>query len=73
MRAVVKREDSRFILRLNKKLYKQDIIDKLVVEDKDWVRKIPSEEKYFRIELETKEIKDVLSWANYLLYLSRSA
>jgi hypothetical protein len=73
MLAVVKKVDNRFILNLNKKLYREDLVKKLAVEDKDWVKKMPSQEKYLCLEFRTKKIKQVLEWANYLLYMSKTS
>jgi hypothetical protein len=71
---LIKKVKDNFILNLNKDLYKEEIVDKALAEDKDWVRKLPSKEKtYIYLELNTQDIKEVLTWANYLLYLSKTS
>ena len=70
---LVKKVKDKFILTLNKNLYKKEIIDKAVTEDKDWIKKLSSEEKYTCLELKTKDIREVLEWANYLLYLNKTS
>ena len=70
---LLKKVDKRFILNLNKKLYKEDFVNKLLAGDKDWVKKISSKGKYLCLEFKTKKIEQVLDWANYLLYTARAA
>ena len=67
----IKKQENRFIVGLNKKMYRKDIVDKAVSDDKDWVRQLPIKGPYLRVELETKEEQEVLKWMNDLLYLHR--
>lgn len=68
----LKKVKNRFILDLNKNVYKDEVVRKAVFEDKDWVKEVKSSNKsYVRLELKTSETKDVLSWFNYLIYLHR--
>ena len=73
MPCIVKKADNRFILNLNKKLYKEGLVDKVVAEDKGWVKKIPSSGQYLCLEFRTKKFEEVLNWANYLLYLTKTS
>ena len=65
------KEGNNFILRLNKNIYSFDIIQKALIEDKDWVEEIPELEQYFCVKLNTSDLEDVLNWANYLIYINK--
>lgn len=73
MAPLIRKENDKFILKLNKTLYKKNILDKAVIEDRSWVRILDSKEKYTSLELKTQKLKEVLEWANYLLYLNRAS
>ncbi len=68
----LKRVKNKFILHLNRSLYKDEIVKKAVFEDKDWIKAMSSPDKgYVCLELKTSEIKDALNWFNYLIYLNK--
>jgi len=69
----VKKLKDKFILSLNKNLYKIECIDKAADQDKNWVRVLAPKGSYISVELETNDFKEVLEWANYLLYLNKTA
>ena len=59
-----------FVVNLSRKVYRQDVIDRAVAEDKDWVsKKSGSGKNYVSIELQTTDEQDALNWLNYLIYL----
>ena len=68
----LKQEKNSFILKLNKELYRNDIVQKALSEDKDWIKVTSSSGDYFRLRLKTSKIKDVLNWMNYLIYLHKA-
>lgn len=68
----VEKAKNKFILKLNKQLYKDAVLDKVASEDKPWVKKLKSQGKYVYIELKTEDLKEALEWSNYLLYLNRA-
>lgn len=68
----LKKIKNKFILHLNKNVYKDEIVKRAVSEDKDWIKEMPSTDKgYARLELRTSDAKDVLNWFNYLIYLHK--
>lgn len=69
---LIKKAKDKFVLSLNKNLYKKDIVDRAVFEDKNWIRALSPTESHFCLELNTSNIKEVLDWANYLLYLDKA-
>lgn len=68
----LKKEKSSFLLRLNKELYRKDVIQKALSDDKDWVKETSAPGDYFYIRLKTPKIKDVFDWMNYLIYLHKA-
>ncbi|PIQ88737.1 MAG: hypothetical protein COV72_06655 [Candidatus Omnitrophica bacterium CG11_big_fil_rev_8_21_14_0_20_42_13] len=71
MLPVLKKEKSRFILRLNTGLYKENIIRKAVAEDRAWIKIRPVSKGCCCLEMKTGRIDDVLKWVNYLIYLHK--
>jgi len=69
----VKKLKDKFILNLNKNLYKKECVDKAAAQDKNWVRVLAPKGSYINVVLETNDVKEVLEWANYLLYLNKTA
>lgn len=67
----LKKNDEGFLLRLNKALFREDIIQKAVVEDQDWVGEVSCADNYFCVQLKTRELDEALHWANYLIYLHK--
>lgn len=72
MLPLINKARNSFILKINKNLYKNDAIAKAVNEDRDWVVSLPSTRQYTCIEFKTNDIKKVLEWSNYLLYLNKT-
>lgn len=70
---LISRKKNRFILKINRGVYKNDAIAKAINEDKDWVTQQSSKRRYVCLELKTNDIKKVLEWSNYLLYLNKTA
>lgn len=69
---LISRGKNRFILKINRGVYKNDAIAKAINEDKDWVTQQSSNRRYVCLELKTNDIKKVLEWSNYLLYLNKT-
>lgn len=67
----LKKEKSNFILKLHKALYRKDVIQKALSEDKDWIKQTSVCDDYICLRLTTSKISDVLSWMNYLIYLHK--
>lgn len=68
----LKKVRNKFILHLNKNLYRDEVIKRAVSEDKDWIKVTPSANRgYVCLELKTLDTKDVLNWFNYLIYLHK--
>lgn len=67
----VRKEKDRFILRLNKKLYRPDILQKALSKDKDWIKQGATAGDYVCLGLKTSKLDDVLNWLNYLIYLHK--
>ncbi len=65
------KEKNNFTLKLNKKLYRNDVVQKALTEDKDWIEAVPMSGNYFCLKLLTSDIDDVLNWMNYLIYLNK--
>lgn len=72
VRLPLKKEKDSFILKLNKKLYRKDLIQKAVSEDKEWIDEAPASGAYFCLRLKTPSMDDVLNWMNYLIYLHKA-
>jgi hypothetical protein len=69
-----KKGKNSYCVRLNKDIYRQVALDRLLQEDKDWVRRLPTKDKnYYHCELTTPSFQDVLEWLNYLFYLNKTA
>ena len=66
------KDKNSFFLRLNKGLYRNDVVKKALSEDKDWVSEASADDNYFCLELKTTDIDDVLNWMNYLIYLNKA-
>ncbi|MFA5038973.1 MAG: hypothetical protein WC732_04770 [Candidatus Omnitrophota bacterium] len=63
-----------FILRLHKNLYDQKILERMLKEDKEWIKPLkPSDKNYHLLECKTTSLSDVLEWANYLFYLNKTS
>lgn len=60
-----------FILRLNKDMYRDDIVQKAISEDKDWIKEVSKSGNYRCLSLKTSDLEDALSWINYLIYLHK--
>jgi len=69
----IEKAKGEFTLCLNKELYNDTILDKALSEDKAWVKKAAVKGRYARVRLKTDDLKEVLEWSNYLLYLNRAA
>ena len=68
----LKKARNKFILHLNKSLYKDEIVKQAVLEDREWVKEAASSSRgYVCLELKTSDAKDVLNWVNYLIYLHK--
>jgi len=67
---LVKENDS-FVLKLNKEIYTQEVLQKALEEDKDWVEEIPSADNYYSVRLKTDDEEDVWNWASYLIYINK--
>lgn len=65
------KENNSFTLKLNKNLYRGEVVAKALDEDKDWVEQGPESRDYIRVKLNTTDIEDVLNWVNYLIYLNK--
>lgn len=72
MLPLISRAKNSFILKINKSLYKSDVIAKAMEENKAWITKFPSQDQYACFELKTKDIEKVLEWSNYLIYLNKT-
>jgi hypothetical protein len=72
MLPLLKDEHDRFVLKLNKELYRDDIVQKALSEDKDWIKEMPAAGNYFCLQLKTSDIDDVFNWMNYLIYLHKA-
>ncbi|MEW5895210.1 MAG: hypothetical protein AB1650_05590 [Candidatus Omnitrophota bacterium] len=70
-RLPLKKEKNSFILDLNKGLYRKNVVDKALAEDKDWIKEISKSDEYFHLRLKTSKIEDVFDWMNYLIYLHK--
>lgn len=69
-----KKGKNSFVLKLHKDLYKQEPLDRLLKEDKGWVKELKTKDKSHRhCELKNAQLKDVLEWANYLFYLNKTS
>jgi hypothetical protein len=69
-----KKGKNSYIIKLHKDLYKQEPLERLLKEDKGWVRSLNAKDKTYRhCELKNAELKDVLEWANYLFYLNKTS
>lgn len=71
MMPLLKQENDAFILRLSKGLYRDEIIQKAVQEDREWVKADAGTASHFCLRLETSDEDDVLNWVNYLIYLHK--
>ncbi len=69
----LKKTKNRFILNLNRDLYRGDIVQKAIAEDRDWISETSRPKgSYVCLELKTSDRKDVLDWLNYLTYLHKA-
>ncbi|QAT16992.1 hypothetical protein BU251_04215 [Candidatus Velamenicoccus archaeovorus] len=69
-----KKGKNSFVLKFHKDLYKQEPLDRLLKEDKGWVKELKTKDKSYRhCELKNAQLKDVLEWANYLFYLNKTS
>lgn len=68
----LKNEKDSFVLKLNKELYREDVVRKALSEDSDWIKEDLKSDDYFCLQLKTSEIDDVLNWMNYLIYLHKA-
>jgi hypothetical protein len=74
MLPVQKKGKNSYTLKLHKDLYKQEPLERLLKEDKGWVRNLNAKDKaYYHCELKNAQLKDVLEWANYLFYLNKTS
>ena len=68
----LKKTKNRFILSLNRDLYRDDIVQKAILEDQDWISETAHpNHSYVCLELKTSNREDVLDWVNYLTYLHK--
>jgi len=68
----IKKVNDDFVLNLNRSLYGDDIIQKAISEDGDWVEETSnSTEEYITLKFQTTDSEDVLNWVNYLIYLHK--
>ena len=68
-----KSQKNKFTLHLHKSLYNERILDRLIKEDKTWIRLLKSGKDHHLLEFKTSCLNDVLEWANYLFYLNKTA
>lgn len=69
----LKKIKNKFILSLNRDLYRDEIVQKAMSEDRDWVNEAPhSNSRYVRLKLKTSNLEDVLDWVSYLTYLHKA-
>ena len=68
----LKKEKNNFILKLNKDVYRRELIQKAISEDKDWIKETSVSGHYCHLQLKTSKIKDVYNWMNYLIYLHKT-
>ena len=69
----LKRSKDNFILNLNKDLYRDEIVQKAMSEDRDWINEAPhSNGRYVCLKLKTSNLEDVLDWVSYLTYLHKA-
>ncbi len=61
-----------FIIKLNRTLYKEEIIKHAILGDEDWVNCFPLSDDYYQLRFETVHESDVLHWINYLIYLHKA-
>lgn len=67
-----KKGKNSYVIKLHRGLYKQGPLERLLKEDKGWVRDLKVKDKtYYHCELTKAHLKDVLEWANYLFYLNK--
>jgi len=67
----LKKNNDGFLLKINKMLFKEEVVYKAVLEDQDWVGEVPSADTYLCVQLKTMELDEALNWANYLIYLHK--
>lgn len=60
-----------YLLRLNKGLYKKNLVKKAIQEDSDWVSEHSDADGYLNVKLNSEDKSDVLDWVNYLTYLHK--
>lgn len=69
-----KKGKNSYVVRLHRNFYKQEALNNILKEDREWVRRIPSKDAaYYHCRLNTSCRQDVLEWLNYLFYLSKTS
>lgn len=69
--AQLTKQDTGFTLKLNKLLYREEVIQKALEEDKDWVEAQSASDIYHQLKFNTSDVEDVYNWMNYLIYLNK--
>jgi len=68
----VKRGKDRLSVRLNKELYKRELIERAARQEPNSVISINTQGKYYLVELKADDFGNYFDFLNYLIYLSRN-
>ena len=67
----IKKFKDKIFIRLNKELYKKELIEKIEKEEPDSVVYLKSQKNYYLLELRVDNFSEYLNFLNYLIYLNR--
>jgi hypothetical protein len=68
----IKRLKNKIFVKLHKRLYRKELIEKIKKETSEAIKCIESDKDYYLLELEVDEPVEYFEFLNYLIYLNKN-